>query len=409
MSTPATDLPPRLLAALAEVSAAIADPAGTDDALRRVCEAAAEAVGVERVGVWLLCDGGRTLRCLSVFERSRRQHCQGCTLCTADFPRYVAALKAGPVLPAADGPADPRTDELTHAYLAPLGITALLDAPVPGPAGILGVVCHEHTGGPREWTLAERQFSHELALRLTTPLLAAAARHAPAASDRTLLDRLAAGVAHDFKNLLTVVLGYSEVVARRASLSEQDREALRQIGVAAERGSALADDLMLIAADRPRRTQVLSPTKVIEESLPLLRSLVGANHELAFEGNPHEGRVFLDPSSLNRVVTNLVMNARDASPEGSTIVIRVRDAGDPFRPYKCVEVADRGSGVDPSVRDRLFEPFVSTKSAGRGTGLGLAVVKQIIDRAGGEVRVEDRPGGGTSFQVYLPRIAGETP
>jgi two-component system cell cycle sensor histidine kinase/response regulator CckA len=411
MSSTTPDTPAYLAAALAEVSSALAGhPA---DSLERVCEISAEALAVERVGVWLLCDGGRMLRCLSLFDTSSRQHCHGCTLCTADFPRYIAALTASPVVPVADIPNDPRTAELANAYLKPLGVTALLDAPVPGARGVVGVLCHETTAGPREWTLAERRFTQELALLLTEPLIIAAARLAPPTPDRTLVDRLAAGVAHDFKNILTVVMGYSEVVARRATLAPEDREALRQVGLAAERGNALADDLLLIATDRPRRTQVLSPSKVIKESLPLLRSLVGDRHEIVFEGCPQGGRVFLDPSSLNRVVTNLVVNARDASPDGGTIVVRVRDdghpaGGDPSKPYQCVEVADRGTGIDPTIRGRLFDPFVSTKATGRGTGLGLAVVKQIVDRAGGQVRVEDRPGGGTSFQVYLPRIAADT-
>ena len=405
------DLPPDLASALAAVTAVLRDPAvPLDAALRRVCELSAAATGVERVGVWLLTEAGRTLRCLTVFERSRGQHSHGTTLRTTDFPRYFAALAGSPSLPAADARQDARTSELTEAYLDPLGVVAMLDTPVVCGAEVLGVVCHEHSGGPREWSAAELRYADALAGRLAGRLAVAAA--APAG--RPGLDHLAAGVAHDFKNLLTVILGYADIVARRATLAEPDRDALRRIAEAAERGSVLADDLMLIASDRPRRPRVISPARAIEAALPVLRSLVGLRHDLRFDGGPPDGRVFLDPSGFDRVVANLVLNARDASPDGGPITVRVADDGGPLdghpdQPYKRIEVADRGTGIDPSVRDRLFEPFVSTKPSNKGTGLGLAIVKQIVDRAGGTIRVESAPGEGTTMHVYLPRVSADPP
>jgi len=411
--TPPTpvELPPTLAGALAASAAILRDSAAPlDPALRQVCEISAVALGVERVSVWLLGEAGRALRCLTAFERTSGLHCSGTTLRTADFPRYFGELAASGSIPAAEARLDPRTSELAEAYLTPLGIAALLDTPIARGQVVLGVVCHEHSGGPRAWSDPERHYAEALAPLLAARLHGEGTFGPATPADRTLLDQLAAGVAHDFKNLLTVILGYADIVGRRATLAEPDREALRRITEAADRGSLLADDLMLIASDRPRRTRVISPARVIEAALPLLRSLVGPGHELHFEAPPHDGRVFLDPSSLERVVTNLVVNARDASPGGGPITVRVRgDAGPPGQPCECIEVADRGTGIDPAARDRLFEPFFSTKRSDKGTGLGLAIVKQIVDRAGGHVRVESAVGQGTTFRVCLPRVCGDLP
>ena len=409
--TPPELLPP-LAAALADASAALRDPAGPLElALRRVCELSAAALELARVSVWVLTEAGRTLHCLTALDRSRGEFSRGATLRTADFPAYFAALNASASVPAGDAQHDARTAELSDAYLTPLGIAALLDAPILLAGAVLGVLCLEHVGDPRRCTAEERRYAEAL----TPPLalrLGSVEGLSPPRRERAQLDKLAAGVAHDFKNLLTVILGYAELVAARAALAPDDRDALRQIVAAAERGGALASDLMLVASDQPRRTRVISPTRVIEAALPLLRDLVGPRHELVFESHAYTGRVFLDPSSLERVVTNLVVNARDASPGGGPITVRVRDNvglpdGPDDRTYKCVEVSDRGTGIDPTVIDRLFEPFVTTKSPDRGTGLGLAIVQQIVDRAGGTVRVKSVLGEGTTFAVYLPRISAD--
>ncbi len=406
------ELSPPLATALADSADALRDPSGPlEPALRRACELSAAAVAVERVSVWVLTEAGRTLHCVTALDRPRGEFSRGATLRTADFPAYFAALHASASVPAGDARHDARTSELADAYLTPLGIAALLDAPIVMAGAVLGVLCLEHVGGPRRWTAEERHYVEAL-----TPALAQRLGNVegltPPRRERAQLDKLAAGVAHDFKNLLTVIVGYAELVAARAALDPADRDALHRVVEAAERGSVLANDLMLVASDQPRRTRVISPTRVIEAALPLLRSLVGPRHELHFDGHAPDGRVFLDPSSLERVVTNLVLNARDASPDGGAITVRVQDDagppdGPPGRLYKRIEVRDRGTGIDPSVLDRLFEPYVTTKPAGRGTGLGLAIVQQIVDRAGGTVRVKSVRGEGTTFAVYLPRISAD--
>lgn len=220
MSPPAVpELPPALAAAFLDAEATLRDPAGPLElALRRVCEVSAAALDVGRVSVWVLIEAGKTLHCLTVLDRSRVQFSRGATLRTADFPAYFAALNASASVPAGDAKHDDRTLELADAYLTPLRIAALLDAPIVLGGAVLGVVCLEHVGGPRQWTAAERRYAEAL----TPPLalrLGSVEGLTPPRRERAQLDKLAAGVAHDFKNLLTVILGYAEVVAARATLA----------------------------------------------------------------------------------------------------------------------------------------------------------------------------------------------
>jgi signal transduction histidine kinase len=392
-------------------------------AFRRACELAAETLEVERVGVWMFVDDRKALRCVNLYERSRGEHCEGATLRVADFPSYFAALDQRKSIPAEAANTDPRTSELCEPYLTPLGITSMLDAPIFQNGGVVGVVCHEHTGPPREWTTEERDFAGSVADLLALKIKAAELSDAQAAlrtRDEQLaevrrleaLGQFSAGVAHDFKNLLTVILGGAELLAARDDLAPDARELVTHIADAAERGAALTTELTGYARDQAQATRVLPAADAVERFLPLLRRAVGPTHRVEFARGANSGSVFIDPSRLERVLLNLVLNARDAMPRGGTIRVSVsgqaalHDPGAP-RTYARIEVRDEGVGIPAELIERVYEPFFTTKPEGQGTGLGLAVVKQVVDRAGGFVRVESQPGRGTAFQVFLPRVSAD--
>ena len=144
--------------------------------------------------------------------------------------------------------------------------------------------------------------------------------------------------------------------------------------------------------------------------LPLLRSAAGSNWKLLLEIKPGLGRVFVDPSQVERVVYNLVLNARDAMPNGGTIRLQVSPEdvrGDPIHAgtNAMMAVTDTGDGMDAATLARIFEPFFTTKPRGQGTGLGMAIVKRIVDRAGGFIRVDSEPGRETNFRVYFPFVS----
>lgn len=388
------------------------------DLFRRVCEIAAETLDVERTGIWFFVEDRTALCCAHLYERSKQEHSEGVTLRVADFPAYFAALEQRKAIPAEVATIDPRTAELTEAYLTSLGITSMLDAPIFLHGEVVGVVCNEHTGPPREWSTEERDFAgsvaDQVALKMKTAELheLKAALHTldtQLAETRRLeaLGQFATGIAHDFRNLLTVVLGTAGLLRMHTNLPLDVQEGLKQIEDAAQRGANLTAELMRYSRNQTQATRALAVAEAVENMLDLLRTAAGPAHPIELFATPGSGKAFIDPTQLERVVMNLVLNARDAMPEGGPIRITVskeiggngHGAG-----YARIEVRDSGVGIDPAHRDQLFEPFFTTKATGKGTGLGLAIVKQIVDRAGGFIRVESHQG--TAMQVYLPRITG---
>ena len=394
---------------------------GTDGSLagvfRRVCEIAADTLRADRVGIWLFVDGRKALRCAHLFEAGPRQHSEGVTLRIADFPGYFTGLDLQRVMTITDTATDPAAAELAEPYFVPLDVRATMDAPVYLDGAVIGIVCYEQTGRPRDWSTGERDFAVSVAdlvaVKINTAELADA-RAALRTRDEHLAEvrrmdavgRMAAGLAHDLNTLLSVVHGSAVMLGRQPGQSVEAREWTRHILEAAERGTALAADLGRCARESARPARVVSPGEVAERMAPLLRAAAGSRCPLTVDARGGTGKVFIEPSGLERILLNMVTNARDAMPDGGPITVGVNTANfcPADEPLVCIEVADAGTGIDPAVRDLVFEPFFTTKAKGAGTGLGLAVVKQVVDRAGGRVEVDTTPGRGTTFRILLPRV-----
>lgn len=227
------------------------------------------------------------------------------------------------------------------------------------------------------------------------------------------LGQLAGGVAHDFNNLLTAILGHVELAQEQAERGSMVAVALEQIGRAGQRAAALTRQLLAFSRRQPVRPELLNPNRVVEEMELMLRRLLGETITLELRLSA-TGYVRADAGHLEQVVMNLVVNARDAMPEGGRLTIETADAliespgalpnDPPPGAYVVCAVADTGVGMDAATLDRLFEPFFTTKPPGRGTGLGLSTVYGIVKQAGGHVRVASDVGQGTTFRVFLPRV-----
>jgi signal transduction histidine kinase/CheY-like chemotaxis protein len=222
-----------------------------------------------------------------------------------------------------------------------------------------------------------------------------------------LVARITAGIAHDFGNLLGVIIGFTEVAIDEFD-PEQRKNDLEQVMAAARRGSALTRKLL----DFSRRADIRSEgfadlNAVIEGARPIMSRFVGPHIYLEVEAPPAAATVALDPTSLEQILFNLVVNARDAMPNGGALKIRTSTrsglAGDVIR----LEVEDTGMGMDASVQARLFEPLFTTKPKGKGTGLGLSTSAQLVEQAGGTIRVDSVPGAGSTFIVEFP-VLGST-
>jgi signal transduction histidine kinase len=229
------------------------------------------------------------------------------------------------------------------------------------------------------------------------------------------LGRLAGGVAHDFNNLLTVILGSADIM-----LSSHARtppaDMIELIRHSAERGAALTRQLLAFSRKQVLAPVVLDLNQLIRNVQKMLARLIGAHIELTTALDLALHPVCADPGQLEQVLMNLVVNARDAMPDGGTLTITTANVeigqtpgpGQPALPadsYAVVRVSDTGCGMDEHIRRRIFEPFFTTKEVGRGTGLGLATVYGIVKQSDGAVQVESAPGRGTCFTIYLPRSA----
>ena len=239
-----------------------------------------------------------------------------------------------------------------------------------------------------------------------------AQRTAEAAQRLESLGRLAGGVAHDFSNLLTVILGHARMVAREIGEDHPSAPGLREIVDAAERSADLTAQLLAFSRRQAARPDILDLRERIGETLSLLGRLIGEDVELDVRVEPGIWRVRMDPAHLDQVLTNLCVNARDAMPAGGRITLRLRNlpAGESVdgilatsRDRVLLEVADEGEGIEPAVLENIFEPFFSTKPTGQGTGLGLAIVHGIVQQSGGTVDVRTAPGNGSVFRILLPR------
>jgi PAS domain S-box-containing protein len=229
--------------------------------------------------------------------------------------------------------------------------------------------------------------------------------------------RLAGGVAHDYNNMLTVILGYTEMALSRTAADDPLHADLQEIQHAATRSADITRQLLAFARRQTIAPEVLDLNADVEKLLKMLRRLIGEDIDLAWLPGAGLWSVRMDPSQLNQVLANLCVNARDAIADVGKITIETRNvtfdeaycANHPgFTPGNFVQLAvsDNGSGMDQEIQAHLFEPFFTTKGIGRGTGLGLATVYGIVKQNEGFINVYSEPGKGSSFRIYLPRHAG---
>jgi PAS domain S-box-containing protein len=219
------------------------------------------------------------------------------------------------------------------------------------------------------------------------------------------IGQLAGGVAHDFNNLMTAVLGYSDLVLKRLSPGDVNREKVEAIRDSAMRAADLTRQLLAFGRRQMLQATDVDLRDVVDRMDSLLRRLIGDHVELVAEFGAEPVVVRADPTQLEQVVMNLVVNARDAMPDGGRVTITAgRDDG-----AALLSVADTGCGMDEATLERAFEPFFTTKPLGAGTGLGLSTVHGIVGQSGGAIDVRSAPGRGTTFTIRLPLAPASRP
>ena len=222
------------------------------------------------------------------------------------------------------------------------------------------------------------------------------------------LGRLAGGIAHDFNNLLMVISGYSDLLLNNLENPDTLERGLLEIRRAGERGAELTQQLLAFSRRQPTQPRALDLNTLIRESHGMLQRVIGEDIDLDIRLDPSAWTIRADRGQLHQVLMNLVVNGRQAMPDGGTLTIETSNAMHGEPPTECVllRIRDTGVGMDESTRRHAFEPFFTTKRAGKGTGLGLATVFGIVTQAGGEISIASEVGRGSTFSIYLPRVIG---
>ena len=230
------------------------------------------------------------------------------------------------------------------------------------------------------------------------------ARLEEALADNANLRRHASSVAHDFNNLLAVITGYTEMMLKRLRADDPLRRNAEAIKRATEWGSALAQQILSGSRRAAPAPVPVDLNQLVGNVTRVLQPLLGEAIELVTRLSPSLARVSANPHRIGQVIMNLVVNARDAMPSGGRLTIETSNVGQTV----MLAVGDTGSGMDDETRARLFEPYFTTKEPGRGSGLGLATVYDVVTQCGGQISVTSDAGAGSTFKIYLPRVPETT-
>jgi PAS domain S-box-containing protein len=232
--------------------------------------------------------------------------------------------------------------------------------------------------------------------------------------------QLAGGIAHDFNNILTVINGYSELLIPKLSMDKALQKIVNEIKTAGERAASLTAQLLAFSRHQVTKPQIININKALESINKMLNRLIGENIEIKSSLNKEIYSVKIDPGQFDQIIINLVVNARDAMPDGGRLTIETKNIyldesyskqhvsvnpGD----YVLLSISDTGEGMNEETRQRIFEPFFTTKELGKGTGLGLATVYGIVKQVGGNIWVYSESHQGTTFKIFFPAIKGEAP
>lgn len=364
---------------------------------QQLAEISAQALDVARVGIWFF--EPPHLRCAALFDGTGAAPPP--PLQMAKLPEYVAAVREQRFVATADARTEPATRELRD-YLEAWGITSMLDAAIYRNGVVVGIVCHEHVGAPREWKRDERQFAATVAdlaahfLEVNERMAAEQQAHELAlklkdAHRLDALGRMAAGVAHDLNNLLGVITNGLSVLEQG-----DDPEMRRDMHEAARHAAALVAQLMSFGRRKTPVAQVIALDPLLGELERLVAPHAKQGGRLVFDVDKGL-TLWADPAQLVQVLVNLVTNAFQATNQpGAVVVVRAHRKGSQV----VFEVIDTGEGIAAEHLERLFDPFFTTRKDGHG--IGLALVQQLVTQHGGDIKVSSTLGDGTTFRVWWP-------
>ena len=358
---------------------------------------------------WAGCEWNEVRDCAAAVEwlHDRSAHIVVILLRSADQSAHMAGLELlrqrwhGPLICLCDD-----DEQIVSAIEAAQGLAIL---PPFAPRQIRSALNHLRLriGNPEHQTQGEAQDPYTLQYQNE--------RRLEQAQRMEVVGRLAGGITHDFNNLLTVIGSYSELAIRKLEEGHAVRLYVEQIRKANAIAATLTRQLLNLSHRQELQPRAIVLNEVVDEISVLVQSLLGAEIELRMRLEPELGQIEADSGQLQQVLLNLIVNAKDAMPEGGLLNIETRNYEVDARyarqqsniepgSYVRLTVADTGSGIDRETVTRIYEPFFTTKPKGSGTGLGLSTVYSIVQQIGGHIRVHSDVGEGTTFHIYLPRM-----
>jgi signal transduction histidine kinase/ActR/RegA family two-component response regulator len=417
------------LEALVEVSREVSTIQPLPALLERIARTCGDLLGTDSVGIRLM-DGGELAvahasggaRDVMATQRLKVGESLSGIVAATGEPQLVNDLASDPrLLP------EHRTTMLRHGYRALLAVPIKIAERV---AGVVSIQTRRETGFSPDDLEIVVAFAGQVGTALNNTRLYEEAQRAYRQLEQTqeqllqsqkmdAIGRLAGGVAHDFNNLLTVITGQSHLLLRQVDPGPM-HDGLQRISLTADRAADLTRQLLAFSRKHELQPRVLQLNAIVNDLAPLLARMVGEDVELRTVLDRGLANIKADASRIQQIIMNLVANSRDAMPQGGQLTIEttaaVLDAayarqhvGVTPGHYVMLAVSDTGIGMDAETRTRIFEPFYTTKEAGKGTGLGLAMVYGIVKQNGGHIWVYSEPGRGTTFKVYLPAVVGEVP
>ena len=322
----------------------------------------------------------------------------------------------------------PREAEAEKEAFRSQGIQSLLCVPMVYGGKLIGFMGFDSLAGEKDWseeiialgTITGEIFAHALERLWVEEEKMKLEEQLRQSQKMEAIGRLAGGVAHDFNNMLTGIIGYADLLLLSLNRDHPLIGKVEEIKKAGKRAASLTQQLLAFSRKQMLQPKVLDLNLVVTDLKKMLQRLIGEDIELKTLLEPSLSRVKVDPNQMGQVLMNLVVNARDAMERGGKITIKTADVfldqafgrrkGVSLQPgpYVLLEVRDTGTGMDLETRSHLFEPFFTTKELGKGTGLGLSTVYGIIKQSGGYIWVDSAPAEGTIFQIFLPQAEGET-
>ena len=402
-------------------------------AQKRILEIDARTLEVERTSVWLFNPDRSAIICQNLYCLSRNIYESGTRLEAGHYPRYFHALETSHLIAAPDASHDARTSEFAESYLKPLAITSMMDVPIWLNGEIIGVVCHEHTGLPREWTPKEQEFATSITEMFSLAFKTAELKRAENALEEQIqrhskeleeqveqrtariqelerqraesdklaaAGRMAARIAHEINNPLAGIQSSFQLIKGAVPINHRYYEYTGIIEREIERIAGIIRQMYDLYQPEKESVRQFRLAQTIRDIVTLLKA---GSHERGVTiacDTSHAGVITMSEGLLRQVLYNLLQNAIEASPQNG--VVKISATVEPQR--LVIAVADQGRGIPEELRSQIFEPFFTTKSGRQssGLGLGLSVSKSIIEAMRGTIGFKNKIGHGTVFEIELP-------